>query len=33
MSFHINRSRNLEGYLKDKGWHSATPEEISKFSY
>jgi hypothetical protein len=33
MSFHINRSRNLEDYLKDKGWHSATPEEISKFSY
>lgn len=33
MSFHINRSRNLEAYLKDKGWHSATPEEMSKFSY
>ena len=33
MSFHINRSRNLEAYLKDKGWQSATPEEMSKFSY
>ena len=33
MSFHINRSHNLEAYLKDKGWHSATPEEMSKFSY
>ena len=33
MSFHINRSHNLADYLKDKGWHSATPEEMSKFSY
>ena len=33
MSFHINRSHNLADYLKDKGWYSATPEEISKFSY
>jgi len=33
MSFHINRSHNLADYLKNKGWHSATPEEMSKFSY
>ena len=33
MSFHINRSHNLSDYLKDKGWHSATPEEMSTFSY
>lgn len=33
MSFHINRSHNLADYLKDKGWHSATPDEMSKFSY
>ena len=33
MSFHINRSHNLADYLKNKGWQSATPEEMSKFSY
>ena len=33
MSYHINRSHNLADYLKDKGWHSATAEEMSKFSY
>ena len=33
MSFHINRSHNLEEYLKDKGWYSATTDETSLFSY
>ncbi len=33
MSFYIYRCHNLSDFIKDKGWHSATPEELSKFSY